>query len=167
MSSASVRLLTSGIAIVRAEVAMSSRSTTRTPSDDCCTPYTDAADGSRRGRAGCAWTDDARWELGPHASSTDANRWLPHWQSSLADQHVVQLHRATPQPSTAMSPQVGPIWRTECAGLRTPAIFVGWYDDRYRRTAGGWRFSRRALTRLVLLVPPISPAILRLRTTQP
>ncbi len=107
---------------------------------------------------GALWTDDGRWELGPGRVIEGREQVVEHWRSSLAAyQHVVQLHLS----NTATVDGDVAIGRAYLVELNVPVsgprrIFVGWYDDGYRRTADGWRFSSRTLSRLYSGPPDLS-----------
>jgi hypothetical protein len=99
---------------------------------------------------GALWTDDGRWELGPNRVIDGCSEIVGHWRTSLdAYQHVVQLYLS----NTATVDGDDAAGRANFIELNVPVsgprrIFVGWYEDAYRRTPDGWRFRRRALTRL-------------------
>jgi uncharacterized protein (TIGR02246 family) len=99
---------------------------------------------------GNTWTDDGRWELGPGRVIEGREAIVEHWRSSLAAyRHVVQLYLS----STATIDGDDAAGRAHLIELNDPVdgdrrVLVGWYDDEYRRTDGGWRFARRSLTRL-------------------
>jgi hypothetical protein len=99
---------------------------------------------------GNLWTDDGRWELGPNRVIEGRVEIVAHWVTSLdAYQHVVQLYLS----NTVTADGDDATGRAYLIELNVPVsgprrMFVGWYDDSYRRTVDGWRFSRRALTRL-------------------
>ena len=120
--------------------------------------YTDAVLARAEAVWGALWTDDARWELGPDRVVEGRDQVLAHWKSSLAAyQHVVQLHLS----NTATVDGDVATGRAYLLELNVPIsgprrIFVGWYDDVYRRTVDGWRFSRRSLTRLYSGPPDLS-----------
>ena len=107
---------------------------------------------------GALWIDDGRWELGPNRVIEGREEILAHWRTSLAAyQHVVQLYLS----NTVTVDGEDAAGRAYLIELNVPAdgprrVFVGWYDDDYRRTADGWRFSRRALTRLYAGPPDLS-----------
>ena len=94
--------------------------------------------------------DDGRWELGPNRVIEGRGEIVAHWRTSLdAYQHVVQLYLS----NTVTVDGDDAAGRAYLIELNVPVsgprrMFVGWYDDGYRRTADGWRFTRRALTRL-------------------
>lgn len=74
-----------------------------------------------------------------------------------AYQHVVQLYTS----NTATFDGDDAVGRAFLVELNVPVrgdrrMMVGWYDDDYRRTVDGWRFSRRTLSRLYSGVPDLS-----------
>ena len=87
---------------------------------------------------------------------------------------MVQLYLS----STATADGDEAVGRAYLVELNVPVegdrfILVGWYDDGYRRTDDGWRFSKRELTKLYVgpsdlseLLPVVIPgATLRVRPT--
>jgi uncharacterized protein (TIGR02246 family) len=103
------------------------------------------------------WTEDGRWELGAGRVIEGRTAIVEHWRASIANyRHVVQLYlsnTATVESDTAAG-------RAYLVELNVPVdgdrrILVAWYDDTYRRTDAGWRFSSRALTRLYLGAPDL------------
>jgi uncharacterized protein (TIGR02246 family) len=107
---------------------------------------------------GRLWTDDARWDLGPGRSIEGREAIVDHWRTSIAAyDHVVQLYLS----NTATVDGDVAAGRAYLAELNVPVdgprrVFVGWYEDGYRRQGDGWRFSRRALTRLYAGPPDLS-----------
>lgn len=104
------------------------------------------------------WTEDGRWELGLGRVIEGRAAIVDHWRTSIANyQHVVQLYlsnTATIDGDTAAG-------RAYLVELNVPVdgdrrILVAWYDDTYRRTAAGWRFSGRSLTRLYVGAPDLA-----------
>ena len=107
---------------------------------------------------GGLWTDDAVWELGPGRLIEGRDAIVEHWSASMATyQHVVQLYTS----NTATFDGDDAVGRAFLVELNAPVrgdrrMLVGWYDDAYRRTVEGWRFSRRALSRLYSGAPDLS-----------
>ena len=107
---------------------------------------------------GGLWTDDAVWALGPDRLIEGRDAIVEHWSASMAAyQHVVQLYTS----NTATFDGDGAVGRAFLVELNVPVrgdrrMLVGWYDDAYRRTVEGWRFSRRALSRLYSGAPDLS-----------
>jgi uncharacterized protein (TIGR02246 family) len=99
---------------------------------------------------GATWTHDAVWVLGPDRQIAGRDAIVEHWRASIGNyRHVVQLY----QSSTAAVDGDDAAGRAYLVELNVPVegdrrILVGWYDDRYRRTDEGWRFSSRALVKL-------------------
>ena len=107
---------------------------------------------------GALWTDDAVWELGPGRTVEGRDAIVGHWRTSMAGyRHVVQLYTST----TATVDGDDALGRAYLVELNVPVgadrrMLVGSYEDAYRRTADGWRFSRRALSRLYSGPPDLS-----------
>ena len=82
--------------------------------------------------------------------SRAATAIVDHWRTSMADyRHVVQLYLS----STATVDGDVATGRAYLVELNVPIdgdrrVLVGWYDDTYRREAGGWLFSSRSLNKL-------------------
>jgi uncharacterized protein (TIGR02246 family) len=104
------------------------------------------------------WTEDGRWELAPGRVIEGRDAIVDHWRRSIASyRHVVQLYLS----STATVDGDAAAGRAYLVELNVPVdadrrILVGWYDDTYRRTAAGWRFSGRSLTRLYVGAPDLA-----------
>ncbi len=90
------------------------------------------------------WTNDGVWDLGnKHAEGRD--EIVDLWRASMAVfETVIQLvHQGTID--VERDDAVGRWYLHEesmRAGIRVR--YFGAYDDEYRRTADGWRFTRRA-----------------------
>lgn len=99
---------------------------------------------------GGLWTDDARWVLGPGRVIESRRAIIDHWRTSIdAYRHVVQLYLS----NTATVEDDEAAGRAYLVELNVPVegdrrVMVGWYEDEYRRTAEGWRFTSRALEKL-------------------
>jgi uncharacterized protein (TIGR02246 family) len=104
------------------------------------------------------WTEDGRWELAPGRVIEGRDAIVDHWRTSTASyRHVVQLYLS----STATIDGDAAAGRAYLVELNVPMdadrrILVGWYDDTYRRTDAGWRFSARSLTRLYVGAPDLA-----------
>ena len=104
------------------------------------------------------WTDDGRWELGPGRVIEGRGAIVDHWRTSIANyRHVVQLYLS----STATIDGDAAAGRAYLVELNVPVvgdrrILVAWYDDGYRRTDEGWRFSSRSLSRLYVGAPDLA-----------
>jgi len=104
------------------------------------------------------WTHDGVWELGPDRINRGRDAVVAQWRESLAKyRHVVQLYLS----STATVDGDEATGRAYLVELNVPVegerrVFVGWYDDTYRRTSGSWQFSRRTLNRLYSGAPDLS-----------
>ncbi len=107
---------------------------------------------------GSLWTDDGVWELGPDRTIRGRAAIVDHWRDSIGKyRHVVQLYLS----STATIDGDDASGRAYLVELNDPVegerrVFVGWYDDTYRRTSDGWKFSARALRRLYSGAPDLS-----------
>ena len=83
---------------------------------------------------------------------------VDHWRTSIANyRHVVQLYLS----STATIDGDEAAGRAYLVELNVPVdgerrMLVGCYDDTYRRTAEGWRFASRTLSRLYQGLPDLS-----------
>jgi ketosteroid isomerase-like protein len=120
--------------------------------------YGDAVRARDGGAWGNTWTEDGEWKLGPDRVIEGRDAIVDHWRASMANyRHVVQLYlsnTATIDGDTAAG-------RAYLVELNVPVdadrrILVGWYDDTYRRTDDGWRFSSRSLTRLYVGAPDLT-----------
>ena len=107
---------------------------------------------------GDLWTGDAVWELGPDRVVAGRDAIVDHWLAAMANyRHVAQVYLS----STATFDGDEAVGRAYLVELNVPIdgdrrVLVGWYEDAYRRTADGWRFSRRALERLYAGAPDLS-----------
>lgn len=93
------------------------------------------------------WTDDATWEL-PGRSVVGKADILATWDVSIRKQaHVVQTYGSSwfDIDGDAASGRVQLVEMVRSVD-GTNSILVGHYDDTYRRTPDGWRFTSRALT---------------------
>ena len=95
------------------------------------------------------WTDDARWVLGAGRDVVGRQAIVEMWSTSIAKYTtVVQLYLACTYDidgDTATG-------RCELQELNIKAdggrhVMAGHYDDTYRRTSDGWRFTSRQLTK--------------------
>lgn len=99
---------------------------------------------------GQLWTDDSRWELGPDRVLEGRHAIVDHWRDAMrAYRRVVQLYLS----NTATIDGDDAEGRAYLVELNVTAggdrvMLVGWYDDTYRRTPDGWRFTARSLERL-------------------
>lgn len=93
------------------------------------------------------WTDDASWEL-PGRSLRGITDIVSTWDTSVRKQaQVVQLYLSS-WFDVDGDVASGRVQLMELVrGLDgASTILAGHYDDTYRRTADGWKFSSRALT---------------------
>jgi len=95
---------------------------------------------------GATWADDGMWDLpGRHVEGREAVVAL--WKAALGKYaRVVQLYMA---PSFAVdgdtaTGRVPLVELIDEGDVR--AMMAGHYDDTYRRTVDGWKFTSRALT---------------------
>jgi len=111
--------------------------------------YADAVRARDAERWAATWTDDARWVLGPGRDVVGREAIVQMWSTSLAKYSiVVQLYLA----STFDIDGDEATGRCEFQELNVVAdgsrhVLAGHYDDTYRRTADGWRFTSRRLTK--------------------
>ena len=111
--------------------------------------YADAVRARDEARWSATWADDARWVLGPGRDVVGREAILEMWATSIAKYSVVvQVYNAASfdvDGDTASG-------RCEFTELNVVAdgsrgILAGSYADTYRRTADGWRFTSRMLTK--------------------
>jgi ketosteroid isomerase-like protein len=111
--------------------------------------YADAVRERDPERWGQTWTDDARWILGPDRDVVGRAAIVELWSTAIAKyDKVVQMYHACTfdiDGDTATG-------RCELQELNVKVdggrhVLAGHYDDTYRRTAHGWRFTSRRLTR--------------------
>ena len=104
------------------------------------------------------WTDDATWVLDPERAVAGIDAIVEQWLTAMdAYEHVVQVYLG----NTATIDGASGDGRANFVELTVPVgrprrCVVGWYDDEYRRTPDGWRFSRRVLQRLYAGPPDLS-----------
>jgi ketosteroid isomerase-like protein len=112
------------------------------------------------------WTDDARWVLDPQRSVDGVDAIVEQWVTAMeAYEHVVQVYlgnTATVDGDTAGG-RANFIELTVPVG-RPRQCNVGWYDDEYRRTAAGWKFTRRVFQRLYSGPPDLSGTFFQRRS---
>jgi uncharacterized protein (TIGR02246 family) len=111
--------------------------------------YADAVRANDAARWAATWTDDARWVLGPGRDVVGRQAIVDMWSTSIAKYaRVVQLYL------TSVFDIDGDVASGRCQlvelnivadGSRT--MMAGHYDDTYRRSAEGWRFASRQLTK--------------------
>ena len=111
--------------------------------------YADAVRARDEVRWSATWTDDARWVLGEGRDVVGRDALVAMWAASLARYAaVVQIYSGCSfdvDGDTATG-------RCEFQELNVVAdgsrrIMAGRYDDTYRRTPEGWRFTSRRLTK--------------------
>ena len=111
--------------------------------------YGDAVRARDVGRWAATWTDDARWVLGEGRDVVGREAIVEMWSSSIARYStVVQLYLVCTYDidgDTATG-------RCELQELNIKGdggrhVMAGHYDDTYRRTPEGWRFTSRQLTK--------------------
>lgn len=104
------------------------------------------------------WLEDGRWVLGPGREVTGRAAVLEMWSTSMAKYaRVVQVY-------TSCSFSIDgddASGRCQFFELNEVAdgsrhVLAGHYDDTYRRTADGWRFASRQLTKYYAGPPDLS-----------
>lgn len=111
--------------------------------------YADAVRYVDADRWAATWTEDGRWVLGPGREVTGRPAVLEMWSTSIAKYaRVVQMYTSA---SFTIDGDVAS-GRCQFFELNEVAdgsrhVLAGHYDDTYRRTADGWRFTSRQLTR--------------------
>ena len=111
--------------------------------------YADAVRANDAARWAATWTDDARWVLDSGRDVVGRPAIVEMWSASIAKYtRVVQLYLS------AVYDIDGDDASGRCQlvelnivadGSRT--MLAGHYDDTYRRTPEGWRYTSRRLTR--------------------
>jgi ketosteroid isomerase-like protein len=120
--------------------------------------YADAVLASDEAWWGSLWTEDARWDLGPDRAIDGRAAIVEHWRGSIATyRRVVQLYLS----STATIDGDEAHGRAYFVELNVPVdgdrrVLAAYYDDRYRRSAEGWRYASRTLGRLYQGLPDLS-----------
>lgn len=119
--------------------------------------YADAVRARDPERWGATWTDDARWILDGSRDVEGRSAIVEMWTTAIAKyEMVVQLYHActfTIDGDTAAG-------RCEFSELNIKAdggrhVLAGHYTDTYRRTADGWRYSSRHLTKYYAGTPDL------------
>ncbi|HEY7627552.1 MAG TPA: nuclear transport factor 2 family protein [Ilumatobacteraceae bacterium] len=111
--------------------------------------YADAVRARDAERWAATWVDDARWVLGPGRDVVGREAIVEMWSTSIAKYAtVVQLYLA----ATFDIDGDAATGRCEFQELNVVAdgsrhVLAGHYDDTYRRTVDGWRFTSRQLTK--------------------
>lgn len=111
--------------------------------------YADAVRARDAARWGATWTDDARWVLDEGRDVVGRDAIVQMWSTSIAKYAVVvQLYLA----ATYDVDRDVATGRCEFQELDVVAdgsrhVLAGHYDDTYRRTSDGWRFTSRRLTK--------------------
>ncbi len=120
--------------------------------------YADAVRARDVPRWAATWTDDARWVLGPGRDVVGLDAIVDMWSTSIAKYAVVvQLYLACTYDVEGDSAT----GRCEFQELNVVAdgtrrVLAGHYDDTYRRTPEGWRFTSRHLTKYYQGRPDLS-----------
>lgn len=96
---------------------------------------------------GATWADDCVWEL-PGRRVEGRAAIVDLWRVALGKyEQVVQLYMA---PSFTVNGDTAsgrvPLMELIDEGNGKRAVMAGHYDDTYRRTADGWKFTSRVLT---------------------
>lgn len=120
--------------------------------------YADAVRARDGERWAATWVEDARWVLGEGRDVEGRDAIVEMWTTSMAKYTaVVQQYHACVfdiDGDTASG-------RCEFSELNIKAdggrhILAGHYTDTYRRTAAGWRFTSRRLTKYYAGPPDLS-----------
>jgi ketosteroid isomerase-like protein len=125
--------------------------------------YADAVRERDEKRWGATWTDDARWVLGPGREVVGRDGIVAVWSSSISKYtSVVQLYLS----STFDIDGDEATGRCELHELNlrtdgTTHVLAGHYDDTYRRTPEGWRFTSRRLTKYYAGPPDLTGEFVR------
>lgn len=112
--------------------------------------YADAVCRRDAGQWGATWATDGVWELGPGRSVEGRTAMVALWSSIMAGFEGV-LHSygdGWADLDDAGGVGTGRWYVSEVlkpAG-KDPYLMTGYYDDRYRREDGEWRFAGRSLT---------------------
>ena len=120
--------------------------------------YADAVRARDVERWAATWTDDARWVLDADREVKGRDAIVEMWSTSIARYaHVVQLYLAC---AYDVNGDVA-VGRCELQELNivadgTRRMFAGRYDDTYRRTPDGWRFTSRQLTKYYQGAPDLT-----------
>jgi ketosteroid isomerase-like protein len=100
-------------------------------------------------RWAATWTDDGRWVLGEDRDVVGIDAIVEMWSASIAKYTVVvQIYSAC---TFDVDGDVA-TGRCELQELNVVAdgsrrVLAGHYDDTYRRTPAGWRFTSRRLSK--------------------
>jgi uncharacterized protein (TIGR02246 family) len=120
--------------------------------------YADAVRAGDVERWADTWTDDARWVLGPDRDVVGREAIADLWSSSIAKYaRVVQLYLS------AVYDIGGDVATGRCQLIELNVVadgsrklLAGHYDDSYRRTPQGWKYTSRRLTRYYAGPPDLS-----------
>jgi ketosteroid isomerase-like protein len=114
--------------------------------------YADAVRARDADRWAATWTTDAHWILGPDREVVGRDAIVELWRTSIAKYTtVVQLYQAaTFDIGASGDPDVAfgrcTLLELNVVADGTRKILAGHYDDTYRRTPDGWRYTSRQLT---------------------
>ena len=111
--------------------------------------YADAVRNLEKERWAATWTEDARWVLDGERDVVGREAIVEMWSRSIAKYaHVVQLYSACTYDIDGDAASGRCEFRELNRVLDGSArILAGHYDDTYRRTSDGWRFTSRQLTK--------------------
>ena len=119
--------------------------------------YADAVRNRDAEAWGSLWTIDAQWVLrGPAIKGRD--NIVATWNAAMAKYtHVIQIYGS----SAAIIDGDAATGRAYLVELNDPVgeprrMMASYYDDTYRRTGDGWRFSSRSLVILYSGLPDLS-----------
>jgi ketosteroid isomerase-like protein len=120
--------------------------------------YADAVRARDVERWAATWTDDARWVLDEERDVVGRDAIVEMWSRSIAKYPVVIQLYLTCTYDIDGDAATG---RCELLELNvvsdaTRRIFAGHYDDTYRRTREGWRFTSRRIERYYAGAPDLT-----------
>ena len=111
--------------------------------------YADAVRTRDVDRWAATWTDDARWVLDAERDVVGRDAIVEMWSRSIAKYPVVVQLYLTCAHDIDGDTATGrcELLELNVVGDGSRRIFAGHYDDTYRRTPEGWRFTSRRIER--------------------
>jgi ketosteroid isomerase-like protein len=109
-------------------------------------------------RWAATWAEDGRWVLGEGRDVVGLDAIVEMWSTSVAKYSlVVQLYLACSYDVDGDSATGRcEFQELNVVGDGSRRVLAGHYDDTYRRTADGWRFTSRRLTRYYQGAPDLT-----------